>query len=96
VSTVPPHVGRRRRLAAYLFVVLMGAVGFLRVEQERHRACERGNDFRQEDMPAAFTEYTLLLGEEFEAPPERARGVAVEFDGRIHRLFPPVDCGWWP
>jgi hypothetical protein len=86
---------RRLRLAAYVLVVVSGAIGFLRVEQVQREACERGNEFRQDDMPAAFAEYTALLGHEFEASPERVQGVTVEFDARIHRLFPPTECGWW-
>lgn len=95
MSAVELRRSRRLRLAAYLFVVSMGVLGFLRVEQVQRSACERGNRFRQEDMPAAFAEYTALLGEEFEASPERVRDVTVEFDGRIHRLFPTAECGWW-
>ena len=87
---------RRLRLAAYLLVVALGAYGFWRVEQVQRESCERGNDFRQDDMPAAFAEYTHLLGEEFEASPERIEQAVAKFDGRLHELFPTRDCGWWP
>jgi hypothetical protein len=84
--------GRRERLAAYVLIVVLAAIGFWRVERLQHEACERGNDFRAEDMPAAFDRFARNLGVELAADPDRIEEFIVEFDDDLEELFPTKKC----
>lgn len=87
-----------RRLVAWpmtLMWLAMGVLvtlGFYSVRVEEQRRCEAGNDFRRNDLPAAFDEFSLFLGQEFQAEPERVDDARARFAVVMDDLFPERDC----
>lgn len=87
-------VARRRgiaRMAAYVLIVVGSSYGFWRVEQVQHESCERGNELRSEDIPAAFESYMLFVDQEHHDNPAKAEDVA-RFRVVLDDLFPLRDC----
>jgi len=80
------------RFVAYLMVVAAGALGFLTVERMEHESCERSNQFRREDLPAAFEAYSYFLGAETGVTPAEAREAYARFEPTLDELFPERDC----
>jgi len=80
------------RLVAYLMVVAAGALGFWTFERMEHESCERSNEFRRQDLPAAFEAYSYFLGDELGADPQQAREAYDRFEPTLDELFPERDC----
>lgn len=75
-------------------LLLVGLVGVVLAQNQRR--CEDGNEFRRQDLPAAFDKFGEFLGQEFHAPPERVAEARDRFAVVMDELFPKRECRFLP
>jgi hypothetical protein len=74
-------------------VFLAGAVVIVMVND--HTRCEAGNDFRRDDLPAAFELSHRQIGESLGATKEQISDFDDGFQGELAEILPTRDCDWF-
>lgn len=89
-----------RRMRSLLTGLLAGVLALVAilvvVLGQNQRRCEDGNQFRRQDLPAAFDHFAQFLGEEFRADPERVADGRARFAVVMDELFPERECPFLP
>lgn len=95
----PPAV-KARRAVQWLLVYLLGlgaamTYGFYDDARDDQVRCEAGNEFRREDLPTAFDEYSDFLGHQLGADDDQIADAKARFAVVMDDLFPERECPLW-
>lgn len=72
------------------FLAVGGLVAMRLIEDQRR--CEAGNQFRSEDLPAAFRLHDQHLGRAFRADDAQIESFSNDFETDLAELLPLRDC----
>lgn len=86
-----------RSLAAGVTLGVVGLLAALVVMGiEDQQRCEAGNEFRRDDLPAAFRSFGDFLGGELGADPVQVEDANDRFARQLDEQFPARDCSLFP